>query len=160
MKSAIVMGLLLLAGYFGTAQAQSPQTKITRIEVDQKEVRANYKVLFLLNGNWIEAENTRNGFIVPPEFRGQEKLTIRFIFGDHDLEFTELHHSLFETDWVIGVDLAPYSEEYVKPEEADGVLRAYYIVFQNRTGLGTVHVVTTRSAAATIKGKLALITFV
>lgn len=129
MKRILVLTILLAAGFVGSAQAQAKVTKLVRIKVDETEVKTAYKVLFLVNGNWFEAENTPDGFIAPREIEDQQKLTVRFIFNDYDLEFSPIDRSILNLDWVVGVDLPPYAEEFVKPEEMAGLLELYYLQY-------------------------------
>lgn len=128
MKRLILSCILVFACFVATAQAQKPTT-ITRVEVDGEVVKSNYKVLFLCDRSWIEAENTPTGFIVPKEIGDQQKLTFRFIFNDHDLEFSAIDRSILGIDWIVGVDLPPYSEEFVKPKEMAGVTEVYYLQY-------------------------------
>lgn len=135
-KRIVVLGLLVIFGFFCEAQAQSSATKVIKIEIDGKEVKKNYKVFFLSNDRRIEAEKTSTGFIVPNKLKKQENLEVLITFGKYELWFPEIHISKFKTDWVIGVDNEPFSEEYVRPQEVHNAKRAYYIKFQG-IGLDT-----------------------
>jgi hypothetical protein len=140
MKRILVLGLLTFC-FFCAAGAQSLSTKILRLEVDGKEVRKSYKVFFLSAGGRSEAEKTATGFVVPSELTTQEHLAVLITFGKYKLEFSDIHISKFHTDWVVGVDKKPFSEELVRPEEAEKTRRVYYIKFQNGIGLDTELVV-------------------
>jgi hypothetical protein len=129
MKRIIVLGLLIIFSFFGEAKAQSLSTKVIRIEIDGKEVKKSYKVFFRSNDKWIEAERTSTGFIVPSGLKNQENLAVLITIGKYKVVFPEIHISKFKTDWVIGVDNKPFSEEVVKPEEVKTTKRAYYIEF-------------------------------
>jgi hypothetical protein len=141
MKSIIVLGLLATLCLFCEARARSFSTKIVRIEIDGKEVKKDYKVFFLSNDKWIEAERTSIGFVIPSKLRNEEYLTVLITFGKHRLEFSKIHISKFNQDWIVGVDKKPFSEEFVKPEEAKITKRVYYIQFEG-SGLGTQLVIT------------------
>jgi hypothetical protein len=130
MKRIIVLGLLIIFGFFCEAKAQSLSTKILRIEIDGKETRKSYKVFFLSNGERIEAERTSTGFIIPSELKDEEYLTVLITFGKYRLEFARVHFSKFTEDWVIGIDKKPFSEENIEPEKAEMAKRVYYIVFE------------------------------
>jgi hypothetical protein len=137
----IIASLLIVLGLFCQAQAQSFSTKIVRIEIDGKEVKKDYKVFFLSKAKWIEAERTVTGFVIPSELRNVEYLGVLITFGKHRLGFLEIHVSKFTREWIVGVDQKPFSEEFVKREEAKRTKRAYYIQFQGG-GLDTQLVVT------------------
>lgn len=136
MKLVSMLMLFLTLGFFHEAYAQyaqSESTKIVRLEVDGKEVKKNYKVFFLSNDLWIEAEKTSTGFIIPTEVRNNKELTVLITFGKYKLEFPGIRISKFNEDWVVGVDNEPFSEIYVDPEkeeiETSKLRRIYYIKF-------------------------------
>ncbi len=130
MKQIVLLGLICAACFVGTAKAQSTSTKITGIEVDGKQVKKKYKVFFLSDGEWVLAKRFPEGFIVPSTLDDEEYLTILIEFGKYRLRFPDIHISNFTEDWVVGVDRKPFSDEYVKPEDAKGTNRAYYIRFE------------------------------
>lgn len=113
-----------------TTPIQSLQTKIARIEVDGKEVKKDYKVLFFSNDQWIEANRIATGFIVPEQLRNDEFLSVQIAFGKYKLQFSGIHISKFKQDWTVGIDKKPFSEEFVTPEEAETIKGVYYIQFE------------------------------
>ena len=127
MNRIIFLGLLLTVCFFCEVKAQSLSTKIIRIEVDGKEVSKNYRVSFLSNGNWVRAERTATGFIDPNELKTEKYLTVLIAFGKYRLKFSEVHISNFTEDWIVGVGKKPFSDEFVKAEDAKTTKRAYYI---------------------------------
>ncbi|GIU83223.1 MAG: hypothetical protein KatS3mg006_2287 [Pyrinomonadaceae bacterium] len=129
MKKVIALGLLAISCFFYEARAQSFSTRIVRIEIDGKEVKKDYKVFFFSNGKWIEAKRTPTGFVIPNELRNEEYLTVLISFGKYKLKFSEIHISKFDQNWTVGIDKKPFSEEFVKPEEAKTTKRVYYIQF-------------------------------
>lgn len=141
MKRIIVLGLLITSGFFCEAKAQAVSTNILRIEIDGKEVRKSYQVFFLSNDKWVEAEKTSTGFVVPGELKTEEHLTVLITFGKQKLWFPDIHISKFNTDWIVGIDKKPYSDEFIRPEEAKITKRVYYIQFLG-VGLVTQMVVT------------------
>ncbi len=136
MKRTIVLGVLITLCCFYQAKAQSLSTRIERIEIDGKEIQKSYKVFFLSNNKWIEAERTSTGFIIPSELKNEEYLTVLLAFGKYRLKFAGVHSSNFNTVWVVGVDKKPFSEENVTPEQAKTAKRVYYIKFSGY-GLNT-----------------------
>ena len=135
MKRIIVLGLLITFCFFCEAQAQSLLTKVVGIEIDGKEVRKNYKVFFLSNGKWIEAEISSTGFVVPNELKNQEQVAVLITVGKYRVVFPEIRISKFEEDWIVGIDNKPFSEEFVTPEEVKKTKRAYYIKFLGTGGV-------------------------
>lgn len=140
MMKALVLGLLITCSFFHEVGAHPLATKIKRIEIDGREVRESYKVFFLSSGNWIEAERTPTGFLLPNDFSADEYLTVLITFGRHKLDFSRIHISKFSEDWIIGIDKKPFSEEYVTSEEAAVTKSVHYIKFEG-TGLATQLVV-------------------
>jgi hypothetical protein len=120
--------------------AQRGATRVTRIEVDEIEVHDEYKVVFDAGNYWIEGKRTETGFVIPDAVSGTEWVNFIFSFGEHKLRFSKVHISKFGTDWIVGVDKWPYSEEYVGRKDAKRTHEAYYIKFQGK-GLGTQLVV-------------------
>jgi hypothetical protein len=139
MKKTIILGLFLILCIFYKANAQSMSAKIVRFEIDKKEVKRSYKVFFLSNGKWIEAEKTSNGFVVPGELRNEKFLAVLITFGKYKLEFSEIHISAFSTNinWTVGIDKKPFSKEFAKPDEMKMIKRLYYIKFEGDGGLDT-----------------------
>lgn len=144
MRSTIVfvlLALLAISGLFSEAQVQPFSAKIVRIEIDGKEVKRDFKVFFLSNGKWIEAERISTGFAIPSELTNKEYLTVLITFEKYKLEFPEIHISKFNQNWIVGIDNKPFSDEFVKPEEAKITKRAYYIQFEGN-GIGSQLVIT------------------
>jgi hypothetical protein len=116
-------------------QAQTVITKITKIEIDGKKVKKDYKVLLYSENKSVEAKRTVDGFIVPAELRGKEQLGVAITFGKHKLNFSDIHISNFDTDWIVGVDKKPFSDEVIYLDGAKAAKSAYYITFISDTGL-------------------------
>jgi len=133
-KKLNVLGLFIVLFFFCEANAQSISTKIVRVEVDGKSTKKSYKVFFLSNGDWVESEKTATGFLIPGQLKAEQNLTILITFGKYRLEFSDIHISNFSVDWTVGVDTKPFSEEFVKPEEAKTTELAYYIKFEGEPG--------------------------
>jgi hypothetical protein len=130
MKTIFILLLILISGLFFEARAQSTSTNILKIEINGKKVEKDYKVTFLSDEKWIEAERTPTGFVLPDEVKAQEWVTFSISFGKHNLVFSDLHISNFAVDWTVGIDTKPYSEEFVRPEEAKTTKSLYYIKFE------------------------------
>lgn len=130
MKIIIIIALLLNLCFMSEAGAQTTSTRIIKIEIDGKKVEKDYKVLFLLNGKWIESAKTSTGFIIPDELRREEYLTVLISSGRYKLKFADLHASNFRENWIVGVDNKPFSAEFVEPEDAKTTRFAYYILFE------------------------------
>ena len=113
-------------------RAQSGSTRIVRLEVDKKEVKKSYRIFFLSQGRWIEAQKTADGFILPRAVQNEENVTLRITFGKYKLEFAGVHISNFAVNWIVGVDKKPFSEDLVDSEQnAEREIEAvYYIVFE------------------------------
>lgn len=134
-KLAILTAIFLLAG---AAYAQT-ETRVRWIEVDGEEIAKPYYVMFRTGPTYVTAERTKKGFLLPPEVRGQRSLTLTVVFDKYDLDFFELDRSLFDEEWIIGVDTKPFSEEFVRREEQKGAKLAYYIRFSESPMLVTIN---------------------
>jgi hypothetical protein len=128
----LLIGIMMVLG----ASAQTLKTKITRIEVDEKEYKKDYKVSFLVGDTWIKAERTPTGFTVPLELQSEKHLRMLITFGKHRLEFADVDIAGFAEDWIVGVDTKPYSSLTLTEEEAKKTKQLYYIRFLG--GHGTV----------------------
>jgi hypothetical protein len=82
MKTLVILGLIMTCGLLSGVKAQSQSTRITRLEVDGKEVKTSYRVFFLSGGKWIEAEKTADGFMLPSAVQNEENVTLKITFGD------------------------------------------------------------------------------
>src|SRR5215203_4674014 len=132
MRSTIILGVFLTLCFSSQADAQKPNsesTKIVRFEVDGKEVKKTYKVFFRSDGKWIESDKISTGFIVPVELRDREYLTVLITLGKYKLEFPDIHISKFRTDWVVGVDKKPFSNDIGWLIKSKTAKRAHYILF-------------------------------
>jgi hypothetical protein len=133
-KTLIILGLIMTYGPLSEVKAQSQSTRIVRLEVDGKEVKKSYRIFFLSKGTWTEAQTTAAGFTLPRELENEEHLTVMIAFGKHRLKFERLHISNFKTDWIVGVDKQPFSEEFVKPDQQKLVEQVYYVQFEGEPG--------------------------
>jgi TonB-like protein len=110
-----------------------------KFEVDGKEKHERYKILlYLKDGQSIEPLLVDGGFIVPPEVKSAEYVTVRFLSRRYDFSFGEVYPIKFETDWTIGVDTKPFDSENVwDDEKAKNTRIVYYINFEPKDGDGT-----------------------
>ena len=72
---------------------------------------------------------TPTGFVLPAKLMTEQSLSVLITLGKHRLKFPEVHISNFNTDWIVGIDKEPFSDEFVNPEESKSVKRVYYIQF-------------------------------
>ncbi len=122
-------------------QAQTLITKISKLEIDQKEVKKDYKVWLYSENKSVEAKRTADGFIFPDELKGEEYLGVTITLGKHKLDFSKIHISNFNSVWTVGIDKKPFSEEFVTPEESITVKQVYYIKFSDGNGLDRMRLV-------------------
>lgn len=135
MRPATFLGLFfaLVFAFEVTAQdAPFQPTKIVRFEIDGRESKKDYKVLFRSGEEWIESERTSTGFIIPAVLRDLDYLTFVIKFGKHKLEFHEIHRSKFTVDWVVGIDNRPFSDDIAWGVELGNVKRLHYIIFKGQ----------------------------
>jgi hypothetical protein len=109
--------------------AQTIITKISKLKIDEKEVKKDYKDLLYSKNKSVEAKRTTNGFIVPDELRSEEYLDVTITFGKHKLDFSEIHISNFDTVWIVGVDKKPFSNVNSYLVERKTTKSINYIVF-------------------------------
>jgi hypothetical protein len=142
MKLAIILALFLTLGSFSKATSQnaySGSTKIIKFEVDGKEIKKDYKVFFRSGDKWIESKKSSAGFILPADLRATEYLTVLITSGKYKLEFSKIHISKFNEDWVVGVDKKPFSDEIRWLIKSKSAKRVHYIIFKG-SALETVQV--------------------
>lgn len=129
MKTLAIFALILTCGFLAKVNAQPQTTRIVRLEVDGKQVKKSYRIFFLSEGTWAEAQKTAAGFKLPRAIENEEYLTLMIAFGKYRLKFDKVHVSNFRTDWIVGVDTKPFSEEFVRPDEQRAIEQIYYIQF-------------------------------
>jgi hypothetical protein len=121
--------------------AQPRWVKISRFEVDGKEVHKRFRPLLYVDGKLIEPVRVRNSFVVPPEVEGHEYIDVRFVSEKHNLLFPAVHVSKFESEWVVGVDHKPFEKENIASEQPDPrakkLVDIYYLSFISNKGLDT-----------------------
>jgi hypothetical protein len=124
-----------------SVQAQDRKVKILRFEVDNKEIKSDFKIFLYTIDKEIEPLRDGNSFFVPREI-DSSIVTVRFITGSYDLLFYPIYPSKFNTDWVIGVDKKPFDIDNASSEEARNLKMIYYLQFVSHTGDDTILVVT------------------
>jgi hypothetical protein len=144
MRRTIGLVFFITVGFVVTGTSQTTSTKITRLEVDGNRVKGTCQLFFVTGPEQteIKAKKKRGGFLLPNSLKGEEYLAVRIRFGKFDLRFPKIHISKFRQDWVVGVDTPPFSDEYVRAEEAATTRRAYYIKFFKQGILPTRLVIT------------------
>lgn len=113
----LVLAFCFLA-FVGSVNAQSRCVKVA-FEVDGKAVDQEFKILLYVDNKVIEPTRVGKSFIVPPELKDHEKVNVRFLSGKYDLSFDPVYAPKFETDWVVGIDNAPFDSENIASENPD-----------------------------------------
>ncbi len=129
MTKYLVIVLLLILCFFCEARAQMPPTRIVRIEIDGKEIKTSYDVFFLVNKEWVKVKQTPCGFQIPDELKNNEFFDFSIAFEKYQLDFSQIHISKFNTDWIVGIDKKPFSDENVDPQNVSSTKMAWYINF-------------------------------
>src|SRR5436189_448826 len=119
--------LLLILCAFYPIHAQESFTNVARIEIDGKETKKAFKIFFRGKDDWMEAPKKHRAFSIPAELRNCRYFDISIAFGKYQLDFSQIYISKFRTDWIVGVDTKPFSDENVEPEEVDKTELAGYI---------------------------------
>jgi len=114
---ALVLASWLVA-FVGSVNAQS-QCVSVKFEVDGKEMDQKFRILLYVDNKVLEPAVIGKSFVVPPELKGQEKVNLRFLSGEHDLSFESVYVTKFKTDWVVGVDTPPFDNENLASENPD-----------------------------------------
>ncbi len=141
MKQTYLIVALVLISAALPALGQENETIIKRFEVDFKEIKTDYKVNFLKrDGTTVEAARTGNGFSVPEDLQNDEKLSVVFSFENYVLNFSDVEKFWFDGEWVIGVDLKPFSHKLVNRRDAKKFATVYYAEFR-KNGLQSEKVV-------------------
>ncbi len=127
-------------GFAGIPMKQDKPIKVS-FEVDGKELKQPMKILLSVEGS-IEFEPaiSDGGFIFPPELKNYERVRLRFISGEYDLNFGDVYISKFSGKIIFGVDKEPFDEENVagqRPPDGKELVGIYYIIFRPEQGLAT-----------------------
>ena len=114
-KSFCIVVLVCYATAFsGSVDAQTNPVKI-KFEVDSKESNQPFKILLSVERSAIfEPPISDNGIVFPPELRNSKWLQLRFISGEYDLYYENVHISKFDGEMTFGVDNAPFDEDRLK----------------------------------------------
>jgi len=110
--------------------------QILKFEVDGKQHNEKFMIFLKLDDKLKEPLRFENGFVVPEEVSADEKFDARLIFGKYDLYFESIHASAFDTNWIVGVDEAPFDPDNLEtPVPAGKKLKlVYWIQFVPRHG--------------------------
>jgi hypothetical protein len=133
----VILGCLVV---LNSTQAQDRKVKIVRFEVDNKEIKSDFKIMLYLNNKKIEPSRDGNSFLVPQEI-DNSVVTVRFISDGYDLLFHPIYPSKFDTDWIVGVDKKPFDTDNASPQEARNLKMIYYLQFVSPNGDDTILVV-------------------
>lgn len=112
-------------------------TRVIKLQMDGEEIKANYRVFLAAQGKEFEAAVNKDGFVVPAELRDSETIGVRVVIGTENLDFSKVHISKFDNEWIIGIDRKPFSEEFADGTDMTKVKLIYYILFQSKRGLDT-----------------------
>jgi hypothetical protein len=129
----IVFLSIILSCFVSVVQAQDRHVKILRFEVDKKEIKSDYKIVFYHNGKIIEPTLNGNDFVVPKEIQ-DSAVTMRFITKGYNLVFYPIYPSKFDTNWIVGVDKKPFDIENISPRKAKKFKLIYYLQFVSDKG--------------------------
>jgi hypothetical protein len=131
--------LVLAFSFFAFVEAVQACSDFVKVsfERDGKPVEQRFKILIYAEEKIIEPLRFENGFVIPPEIRNLEKVSVRILFGRHNVLFEPIYLSKFGTDWVVGVYNKPFDREYVNSEDAKKVKIIYYLRFVSDTGDST-----------------------
>jgi hypothetical protein len=112
LKSLCIVVLVCHAAAFpGAVNAQTGGPIKVKFEVDNKESSRPFKVLLSVEGSAIfEPPISGGSFVFPPELRNAEEVRLRFISGEYDLDYGDVHISKFDGEMVFGVDNAPFDK--------------------------------------------------
>jgi hypothetical protein len=108
--------------------AQDEPIKV-KLEIDGKEIHQPFKILLSVEGSAIfEPPITKSGFIFPLELRSYEKVNLRLLYKEYDLDYGDLP-AKFKGELIFGVDTKPFTEEHLSdnPDANKELMLIYYI---------------------------------
>jgi hypothetical protein len=111
--------------------AQDNPIKV-KFEIDGKEIHQPFKILLSVKGSAIfEPAITDGSFIFPLELRSYEKVSLRLVYKEYDLDYGDVYPSKFNGEMVFGVDNKPFDEENLpsNPPPGKELILIYYIKF-------------------------------
>jgi hypothetical protein len=113
--------------------AQDEVIKV-RFEIDGKEIHQPFKILLSVQSSAVfEPPITDDGFTLPPELRGQEKINIRLLYKKYGLDYGDIHISKFSGEMVFGIDNKPFDEERVRDHDPKKEIMLIYYLESGRT---------------------------
>ncbi len=129
----LVMLICCSAAFSSVVNAQTDDPIKVKFEVDDKENNRPFKILLSVGGSAIfEPPITDSSFVFPPELRNAEWVRLRFISGEYDLVYEDVHISKFAGEMVFGVDNAPFSED--RPDSNRDPNKKVILIYYLETG--------------------------
>jgi hypothetical protein len=130
-KSLCLVVLICYSAACSSAvNAQTDDPIKVKFEVDDKKNNQPFKILLSVGGSAIfELPITDSSFVFPPELRNAEWVRLRFISGEYDLDYEDVHISKFAGEMVFGVDNAPFNEDRLDSNRAPNkeLILIYYL---------------------------------
>jgi hypothetical protein len=111
------------------AHAQDEPIKV-KFEIDGEEIHKPFKILLSARGSAIfEPPITDGSFIFPPELRSYEKVNLRLLYKEYDLDYGDVYLSKFNGELIFGVDKKPFDGERVRsnPYPDKELMLIYYL---------------------------------
>jgi hypothetical protein len=112
-------------------------TRVLKLEADGEEMKTDYKVFLSAYGQEFKARLNNEGFVLPTELQHAETIDVKIVIRKEHLDFSQVHISKFDEEWIIGIDHKPFSEELSERRDVSKVGVIYYITFQSKGGLDT-----------------------
>ena len=129
-KSAFLVSVICFAATMfpeNTNFAQNDAVKVN-FEVDDKEVNQSFKLMLSVPGSPVfEPVISKKSFVFPPELRNSTWVQVRFVSGEYDLEYQDVHISKFDGEMIFGVDNAPFDDERVGDQPTRELILIYYL---------------------------------
>lgn len=136
LKSLCIVVLICCAASFpGVVNAQTDSPIKVKFVVDDEESNKPFKILLSVEGSAIfEPPISDSSFVFPPELRNAKEVRLRFISGEYDLDFVDVHISKFEGKMVFGVDNAPFDKDRLNLNDHSALDKELILIYYLETG--------------------------
>lgn len=140
--NVVVVGVLLTILFSPGAVSQFDAKRKCieyRLEIDGQRVEEELHVMFLVDGQEIDARADKVSFQVPSETESAREVRVRIRFGAYDLEFPEVFSSQLDGTWLIGIDTRPFEKNNLSlvKEKSSNIDFIYFIKFYPTEGAVT-----------------------
>jgi hypothetical protein len=121
--------LIVCLTTIGIVNGQDKKVTVLGLYVGNKPVKSTFSVELTSSGKHYDLRTETGAFFIPAGLELDKSVNIVIRFKKYVLEFSDVHYSNFDTDWLIGVVRSPYRDVDLNGANPKDVLSCYYVEF-------------------------------